>query len=226
MIDTTILSNLESADYTIAYNSLAGILAKGKLNRFAFEEILSLRNKLIVGDFLEEYQFFSKRDLDYMRRYIISHLDHQNRLFVSDLIEFASYWEIELPYKKCLFFLETYSDFIEIESDNSCVLMALLDYISINIKLEHIKQIKGYLDKILNNPLQEQSCQVRAAFILFRITHKRKYLEDLIDLAVNTEGHVELIKNILEKPHNAQDYFDYHDLLHILISNNRNKGVS
>jgi hypothetical protein len=46
-------------------------------------------------------------------------------------------------------------------------------------------------------------------------------LEDLTDLVV-TENHKDLLKNILNRKYNSQEYFDYHNLLEF-ISYNKEK---
>jgi hypothetical protein len=198
---------LEDEDvYSKIEKHLHYLLAKGKLKQKVILEILRLKNYLFISDFLIKYNFFDKEDLTLIRSYIIDNLDNTERLFVSDLLEFATYWNLELPYEKCLSFLDKY------ENDNHFVLLASMEYIFKNLKFEYIEQIVEKLISIIDNANQIQTAQVNASFILFRITLKKEYLSNLIELVMNND-HKILLRNILNLEYNNQKYFDYHDLL-------------
>ena len=207
-----IINKLNSPEYSVGRKALAELLERGKLSFSDFQEILLLDEKLILGDFLEEYQYFDKENLEYMQTYILDHLDDNNRLFVSDLIEFASYWDLIIPFEKCLELVRVY------EGDNHFVQLAIIDYILENMKYNYIKETIRALSSILDNPNLYQNVQVKAAFTLFRITMNPTYLNDLIDLIVNgdTDNNKSLLNNILESDYNQQEFFSYHDLLQII----------
>ena len=93
--------------------------------------------------------------------------------------------------------------------------MATIDYVFKNLKQKYIARIVDSLNNILNNRNSYQSTQVRADFVLFRITQKQKYLRDMIDLVIN-EKHQGLLNNILKDEYNRQRYFEYHDFLKLI----------
>jgi hypothetical protein len=198
--------NMDNANYSIAKKQLDNILLHGKLSKSDICEIFALQNNIIIADFLKEYQYFSRNDIKFINEYIIKNLNNQDRLFVSDLIEFAIDWDLDLPYEECLSFLNKY------EEDNHYVLLVTIEYIFKNLKFSYIDSIIDSLNKIVDNPNQLQPAQVLASFVLFRITQKKEYLINLVDLVVNY-GHQELLYNLLQETYNDQKYFDYHDFL-------------
>jgi len=205
------ITRLNNAEYNIASKFLEDILVQGKLSHQEVASIVNIDNPLIVGDFLEKYQHFEQADIGYLKSFIIEQIDNENRLFVSDLIDFATDWEVELPYQKCIDLILPYED------DNTYVQLAVISYLFKNLKFNHIELLIKYLHQTLNNPECNQSVQINAALFLFRVTHKKQYLEDLIDLIVNGEDNIELMRNILELKYNESEYFDYHSLLFALL---------
>ena len=138
-------------------------------------------------------------------------LNSADKLFVSVLIEFADDWDLELPYSECIKCLDNF------ENDNTYVQLAMIDYIFGNLKMKYLSVIINSLDGILSNAECNQSVQVKAAFFLFRITHKKRYLIDLIDLVVNGDDNKALLKNILSRSFNGSEYFEYHDVLKSIL---------
>ena len=201
------VKNQLNSDYSVATKTLNTILARGKLNHKEITSILKLENLVIVGEFLQEYQYFDAIDLTYIKDFLIYNLDNSDRLFVSDLIEFAGKWEIELPYKKCIEMLKVYED------DNTYVQLSLTTYLFENLKIVHIEHLFSTLCEVLNNPECNQSVQIKAAFFLFRITHKKEFLNDLVDLVVNGSDNKELLQNLLLIDYNSEEYFEYYSLL-------------
>lgn len=177
-------------------------------------EILHWKSLRVVSRFLHEYDF-EEENLPIIHRFILDNLDHEDRLFVSDLIEVATELDLELPYLKCLEFLDWKAKANSNEDDQHYVVMATINYVFKNLKQKYITRIVNSLNNILNNGNSYQSTQVRADFVLFRITQKQKYLRDLIDLVIN-EKHQELLNNILKKEYNQQRYFEYHDFLKLI----------
>ena len=177
-------------------------------------EILHWKDLFVVGRFLHEYDF-EEEDLPIIHSFILNNLDHEDRLFVSDLIEVATELDLELPYLKCLEFLDWKAKADSDEDDQHYVVMATIDYVFKNLKQKYIARIVDSLNNILNNRNSYQSTQVRADFVLFRITQKQKYLWDMIDLVIN-EKHQGLLNNILKDEYNRQRYFEYHDFLKLI----------
>lgn len=206
------LDKLNSTDYSIASNCLNSLLKDNGINKVDIRELLALDNTLIIGDFLEKYDAFDSEDLLELEEYINNNLDHSDRLFVSNLIEFATDWELSINYKKCIDFLGKYGD------DDDYVVLASIDYVFENLRMAEIENIYRSLHSILNNPEQNRSTQIKAAFALFRITHRKEFLTDLTDLVVNgDENNKLLLKNILTVKYNSKEYFDYHDKLKAIL---------
>ena len=104
------INELNSEYYPLATSRLKALLSKGILPAQEINQILNLKNTLIISDFLIEYKRFSKRSISTLHKYIIKNLDNTNKLFVSDLIEFADDWDLELPYTKCIKFLNEHNE--------------------------------------------------------------------------------------------------------------------
>ncbi len=200
---------LTSSDYQTALNALKNNIVL-QLDEEDLKLIFSLEEKLLISDFLENYNNFTDEDLLYVEKFIIKNLEDSDKLFVSDLIEFATEFDLNLPYPKCLDFLNN-----NIE-DNSYVLLSTIFYISKNIKFQYIEQIHEKLNNILNDPQHNQSAQIASAFLLFRITHNKQYYNDLTDLVIN--GHKDnklLLQNILNLEYNQPAFFDLYNELQI-----------
>lgn len=203
-----IIANLNSSDYIVASHCLEELLHAGKISDSDLRSLLALDNKLIIGDFLEKYSDFNKDDLKILETYISDNLDHSDRLFVSDLIEFATSWGLYLPYDKCIGFLNKYGD------DDDYVLLSTIEYVFENLRFSAIDDIYRLLYSVLHNTECNQSAQITAAFALFRITGKKEFLSDLIDLVVNgNENNKTLLQNILSLKHNGPDFFDHYYIL-------------
>lgn len=201
----------ESEDYSGALKELKKILSKKQA--LPKEEVFRfLSYPMVASDFMDLYPFFHEDGLlAEIELFIIERLDDPDRLYVSDLIEFAMDFGLNLPYEKCLGFLNVYKD------DHTYVVLASIGYITANIRMLYIAEIVKGLEGVLNNPEQNQSSQIKAALGLFRITMKRRYLNDLMDLVV--AGHPDnkdLMRNLLKWEYNHKRYFDYADTLHAI----------
>lgn len=200
--------NILNSDFPLASKELKKLLSKGKLKTEDINTLLSSSNNLIISEFIESYNYFSRQDLSKIEGYIIDKLNCKDRLFVSDLIEFASEWNLSLPYEKCISFLKKFN------GDNTYVQLATIEYISLNFKYGYIDEIYLALNAILQNSKSNQSSQVAAAFCLLRITSRKEYITDLLDLVVNGDPYNKnLLKNILERKSNNSKYFNYYDIL-------------
>jgi len=211
-----ILNNTEGSNYGKAEICLNKII-KRKLCFEDIKTIFSLNCTSLIGEFLINYKHFDNNDLRYIEQYILDHLDHEDKMFVSDLIDFATYWEFQLPYEKCLGFLKVY------ENDNTYVQLSVIDYIFENLKFSYISEIVKLLQEILDSREMYNSIKVKAAFVMFRITMKKKYLEDLIDLVI-TDDNRKLLQNMLKQKYNSQKYFDYHNLLKYIAYTTTTQG--
>lgn len=212
-MDKVFFDRLNSPEYSISSKLLKEILSKEKISDDDLTAILSLNNLLTIGDFLQKFKDFSENNLKLIETYINENLDHSDRLFISDLIEFATDWNLSLPYKKCIGFLKKYND------DDTYVQLASIEYVFKNLKFQFIDEIYNSLYAILNNSECNQSNQVMSAFVLFRITAKKEFLIDLLDLVVNGDlDNKVLLKNILALKFNSNEYYEYSSLLKSVTS--------
>ncbi len=207
-----IIRKLNSDDFSIASQSLDELINIGKINDEDLSILLKLDNLLIIGEFLERHKEFNTSNLKLIEIFINNNLDNPNRLFVSDLIEFATSWSLSIDYERCIRFLYKY------KNDDDYVQLISIDYIFENLQLSYIDEIYEALNSILHNPDSNQSSQVKSAFVLFRITNKKEFLSDLIDLVVNGDKDNKiLMKNMLSLKHNNKVYFEYYNVLNALL---------
>ena len=60
-----------NSDYPVATRCLQELLGKGILSATEINQILALKNTLIISDFLIQYKHFSKENLVKINKYII-----------------------------------------------------------------------------------------------------------------------------------------------------------
>jgi hypothetical protein len=196
-----IYNQLCNSEYSISSKALQTIL-KEKITNEDIIKIFSSNNYLIIADFLEEFDKYDENTLKYIENYIINHLDDKDRLFVSDLIEFATEWGLSIPYEKCIGFVKVCG------KDDDYVGIASIDYIYTNFKLNYFDDIYKVLNIVINNTEYNQSAQLRAAMTLFRYTHNKKYyliLKSLVEKG--DENNRVLLKNKLNYFYNSDDLF-------------------
>jgi hypothetical protein len=211
-MERSLLDELNSIEYNGSLKSLKEILSIRSLSDVDLLEILNNANRLIIADFLQQFSSFSESNLDVIERYINENLDHDDRLYVSDLIEFATDRNLDLLYSKCLKLLSIY------EGDNTYVQLASIEYVLKNLKFEFIREIYDSLSSILDNPECNQSNQVLSSFALLRITNSNKFLVDLVDLVVNGDpNNKEFLNNLLLLDYNSEEYFEHYNILKSLL---------
>ena len=195
--------NIEHENYSTAKRSLDSV-SFDKLELNDVKYILEKANKLVIGDFLSDYQSFSTEMLDYIEGYINKNLNHPNRLFVSDLINYASDWGLNISYNKCI-------DFVTITGkDNDFVMLASIDYIFENLKMHYLDKIFNVFNQVLYGGIDyNHSCKIKVAFYLYRISHNSKYFMVLKEFMKDGDSlDREILKNIMDAFYNNEDYFD------------------
>ena len=212
-MDKEILSTIAQSEYGDAYSGLERLLKINRISNKDLDIILHTGNKLLIGEFLELYDAFTESNLKLIESFINANLLHENRLFVSDLIEFASEWGLRINYDLLIGFLSVY------KGDETYVQLASIDYVYRYMNLTKLDEIYNALYSILQNPRCNQSSQVKASFVLLRITNNEVFLEDLIDLLINgCKENRELMKNMLSQHFNGPKYFKYYNLLFLLAN--------
>ena len=77
-----------------------------------------------------------------------------------------------------------------------------------------IRDLLDKLNNILNDSNYFQDCQVKAVLFLYRITYKKVYLNQLIDLVeCGQETNRELLRNLLKVNANAIECFEAKELI-------------
>ena len=209
--DKILARKLASINYSEANKALKEVIAqvqKGvQLTSQDLKYILNIPEKSLIGDFLIEIDSFTEEQLKIIENYVISNFDHEDRDFVSDLIDVATTESLNLPYTRCLQLLNNSSE------RESYVVSSVISYIMSQPKFNFIDEIFLALTNILEDSSFYQNAQVKASFCLFRMTHDKKYLQDLIDLVEEgQEINRELLKNILLLDCNSSMYFHVDEL--------------
>lgn len=207
-IDDKILKILNSKNYQEAKIGLNKILKRKTISNEDIILILSLSNKIIISDFFYLFPNFTVENFIEIEKFINSNLKHRNKLFVSDLIEIATDFNLEINYKKCIALLRNYKD------DNHYVLIASIEYIFSNLKTRYIAEIFNGLNYVLSNKDAKQIARIFSSFYLYRITYKKTYFIQLRDLLAIDKDNKTLLLNLLKKDFNKKQYFeDYKSLI-------------
>jgi hypothetical protein len=192
-------------------NIYAQIIKKKKLSNDDLYTILKLRDKLLVSDFFFEYKYLSQENFVVLEEYINKNLGHRNKLFVSDLIEMATDFNLHLETKKCLLILR------KLKNDNHYVAIATIVYLFTNFRSSRIRDIVTSLNSILKSKEAKLVAKIFAAFYLFRITYNLKYFKKLEVYILKDNSNNELLFNLLSDEFNTKEFFAGHDLLQLLL---------
>lgn len=216
MDDNVVMKMLSSDEFDPPYKALTELRKQKKVSKKVLLHILSLEDKLIVGDFLENFLYFSNEQLGIIEQYIFQHLNDKDPLFLSSLIECANINTI----------LSFYDNFLNIicTRRNDIVILAALDYIFDNMQFFKIKKIVRVFRRVINNKSYYQNCQTVAAFYLFRLTMHMEYYSFLKNLVLEGgELNYIVLKNMLLKAeYNNKKYFAYFDDLMIIVREREN----
>lgn len=164
-------------------------------------ELLSLKDKILISEFLEEFDKFSKTQLVIIEKYINDNHKSNDIMFLSDLIDFADLWGLSLDFDNFLSYLNNSSE------DYHPVVLSLVWYIHNNFKYYYFREIKELLEGILNNPTYLQNIQISAALCLFRHTHKPEYIDDIKGWMDN-EFNIGFVENTFNHLYYQEEFFD------------------
>lgn len=171
-VQSAIFDFINKKSYILSPQELNIILNSPRLPSSIFSVILDNKtlDKLSIGDILEKYEYFTKRQLAEIKRYIHIHLNDENLLFVSDLIDCANWNNIEsnIIFDFCI-------DTIRKRRSSSIVLSAIL-YIFEHMRITQSVVVVPIFNQVIKNKSYYQNCQIIAAFCLFRITMNPNYL--------------------------------------------------
>jgi len=203
------IDSLNNISYVEANKMILGLIdSSTSISNENLIKILNLKERELVSTFLEEFENFSEEQFLSLEKYINDNLNLEDKDFVSDLIDFASDWSLNINYKKILSFLDIDND------KNHFIVLSSVNYITENIKLFYVKEIVAKMRNILDNSNYYQNTQISAALCLFRITHNKKYLLEIkgwFDIDENKE----FLSNKLKKEYYKTMYFP--DIESILI---------
>lgn len=210
-----LINNLNSLDFIEANKILNTTISSGyNFSINEIEDLLNLNEKEITATFLEKYETFEEHQLSFIEGYINKNIAIANKDYLSDLIDFATYWSLNLNYKKLLILLS--ND----HPENKFVVLSTVQYITENIKLMYIEEIVMALENILNNPNFYQNTQIASALALYRLTHKKSYLEEIKHWFKKTdEVNILYLKNTLKLKFNKDMFFDNTAIKDIILSN-------
>ncbi|MDN5205236.1 hypothetical protein QQ008_27885 [Fulvivirgaceae bacterium BMA10] len=183
-----------------------------KISDDLLNQILSLTDKLVIGDFLEKFDFFSKKQLQYMSKYVCKNLKDSDELFVSDLINFANKWHLKLCYKSILGFLNN-------PGIDPSVILSSIFYLYENLVSSYKEEVIDSFKKVIRSKKYYQNCQVACSFYLLILSDDQGYIRLIKNLIADGQDfNKELLKNILKFHSNQDDNFKYYNDLIKLIS--------
>lgn len=174
-----------------------------KLSLSQINFILNIGKKELISVFFDEYKYFDQEEFSLIEDFINQNLEIENKNHLSDLIYFATDFGLNINYEKILSLL------IVEEEDLECLVLGCLEYINMNVKFLYVEELVKKLEYIRNNTLYHQNEQLLASLILFRITHKIKYLDFITELIEYDKSNLEFLKNKLKEKMYNSDYFDF-----------------
>lgn len=181
-----------------------------KLSLSEINFILNVHEKELVNIFFNEYKHFNQDDFLLIEHFINKNFEIENKDFLSDLIYFAADFGLDISYEKITSFL------VIDKEDLDCLVLACLEYIDKNIKFLYIEELIKNLEYIRNNIVYHQNEQLLASLILFKITHKIKYLDFIKELIEYDNSNLEFLKNKLKDKIYHNEYFDSSELKKII----------
>ncbi len=208
IIRSDTLFKLNSKDYQVAKSALKSILKAKTICNEDLMKIFQLSNKSVVSDFFFEFGHFTDDNFIFIENFINRNLNHRNKLFVSDLIEIAIDFNLDLNFKNCIKLLS------KDKGNNHYVLLATIEYLFSNLKIIYFKEIAQILNKILLKKDSHNVTKIVSSFYLYRITHQESYLFHLSkNIILNPENNKKLLLNLLKRDFNKKEYFKGYNFL-------------
>lgn len=186
-----VITLINSPSYEDNLVGLHKLLNKKLIQKSELCDLLLNENHLIVGEFLLNYRYFTTDNINIIFEFILKNISNADKLFVSDLIDFATNNQLSLPFRKCYFLLE------QCGGDNDYSQIAYLDYLLycekefVDEKLEHL------LNSIIENTCCSMYSQLRANIILYVINHKSRYISNIVAYTQIDDACKTLLRNIL-----------------------------
>ena len=198
------------------------IMKQETLSDIVLQEILALSNnmldnRLLQGDFLEKFEYFTSSQLQVIEQFIHQNINNRDSVFVSSLITCANFNNILSIHDICIDFIKRRRHYI--------VILAALDYLFEHMNFHDIHRIVTTFNRVLNNKKYYQNCQTTASLYLFRITHHQKYYDFLKSLVLDgNEMNCSVLKNNLQgMDYNKRKYFANFDDLMVLVKERERK---
>lgn len=210
IITNSSIHKLNSTDFQIANRHLKEVIKKSNLSDNDLLKILMLDNKLIISEFFHLQPKFSTSNLIVTENFINANLGHKNKLFVSDLLEIAVDFNLNINYRKCIGLLKKH------KADNYYVLMSAMEYIYSNLKTNYISEIIPEFTRIMNSKEIAIPARLKASFYLYRITYKKIFYTKLKRITANDPYNKEIVLNLLKNDSNQLKNFEgYKSVLEI-----------
>jgi F0F1-type ATP synthase delta subunit len=188
------LLELDSLSFQEANKSIMDFVSSNQtLSDNELEQLFKVQNKLLVAEVLETYTKFDSAQLLHIENYINSSFDLEDRFFVSDLIDFAGSWSLNLNYERLLTFLSSKSE------EENFVVLSTVNYILENVKYNYHIDIIEKCEAILDDSEYFQNVQISAALCLYRISNDSKYLIEIGDWFDDSEQNREYLTNVLDR---------------------------
>ena len=177
------------------------IMDRGKIDDQDLFKIFELNEREHIITFLEKYNDFTVYQFSLIEDFINNNLNDSDRDFVSDLIDIASDWSLNLNYEMLLSFLSNDKE------DEHFVILSTINYVTENLKLFYYNEILDLLKKILDNSNYYQNVQISSALCLFRITGDLKFIEEIKYWIIDDATNKEFVQNKLKSEYYINNFF-------------------
>lgn len=165
---------LNSSSYQDNIKGLSQLLRKKTFSNSELLNMLHQDNRLVVGEFLLRYRHFNKQNLSLIHHFVLQNLYDEDKLFVSDLIEFATNYSWPLPLQKCYTFLK------QCGGDDDYPQIAFLNHLLFFRTDVWDEKLEDLLNAIVDNNCCSIYAQLRACMLLYKFTRKKRYVSNVI----------------------------------------------
>lgn len=184
---------LNSPYYQDNVKGLRRLLRKKTFSNSELLKVLHQDNRLVVGEFLLRCRHFSKQNLSIIHHFVLQNLYDEDKLFVSDLIEFATDYSWPLPLQKGYTFLK------QCGGDDDYPQIAFLNHLLFFRTDVWDEKLEDLLNAIVDNNCCSIYAQLRACILLYRFTRKNWYLTNILAYCLIDDDCKVLLDNIVSQ---------------------------
>ena len=203
----TILELLESSSPNDNSKGFNKLLKKQFIRNPELKIFLHNKNRQLVGDFLLNYEYFTSNNISAIHQFILQNLSNTDKLFVSDLIDFAVDYQLPIPVRQCYCLLERFGD------DDDYPQISFLNYLLVNKPAVDCKKLERLLNNIIDNKRCSIYAQLRASILLYELNQKKRYVFNVIAYTQIDDACKILLDNILSNIQETKIHRAYGSIL-------------